>query len=164
MCTLFSTCPDRGRAPPGKDVDECLQPENPPHGGKTSMKVYRLAMRRSIMALMVDRLRDCFNIELPGGIRSIDGFSSHEISSLLSLGSDPKLEELSSALARLEKGTFGKCTGCKTWIGWSLLLRDPARRVCPECEHQPGSHAHEFSESAGPAFIRASPREILDLP
>ena len=127
------------------------------------MKVYRLVLRRSIIALLVDRLKECCDIELPGGARSIDGFSNNELGSLLSLGSDPRLDELSGALDRLQDGTFGKCSACKSRIGWSLLLRDPARSVCPDCERHSSSPVHEVSESVYPEFERTPCQGRLHL-
>jgi hypothetical protein len=116
------------------------------------MKVYRLVMRRSIVTLLVHRLKECCDIELPGGARSIEGFSNHELGSLLSLGSDPRLDELSGALDRLQNGTFGKCSECKSRIGWSLLLRDPVRRVCPDCEQPSRSMVCGLSASGYPGI------------
>ena len=98
------------------------------------MKIYRLVMRRSILALLIDRLKESHDLEFPEGSNAIDGISNYEIEALLSLRSDPRLDELRGALTRLENRTFGICIGCRTRIDWQLLLRDPCKRVCPDCE------------------------------
>jgi hypothetical protein len=100
------------------------------------MKVYRLVMRRSIVALLVDRLRASHDLEFPSGTHALDGISAYEIEALLSVRSDPQIDELRGALERLENRTFGICIACKSRIDWSILLRNPCRRICPECEDE----------------------------
>jgi RNA polymerase-binding transcription factor DksA len=100
------------------------------------MKVYRLVMRRTIVALLVDRLKASHDLEFPSGTHALDGISNYEIEALLSVRNDPQIDELRGALDRLDNRTFGICIGCRTRIDWSLLLRDPCRRVCPDCEHE----------------------------
>lgn len=98
------------------------------------MRVYKLVMRRTIMALLLDRLREY--LEFPQMTQAIDRISIYEIDTLLYLRSDPKLDELRRALTRLDNGTFGICTECRRRIDWSLLLRDPGRRVCLDCDDE----------------------------
>jgi len=62
--------------------------------GNPAMKVYRLVMRRSIVALIIDRLKASHDIEFPEGSNAIDGISNYGIEALLSLRSDPRLDEL----------------------------------------------------------------------
>lgn len=100
------------------------------------MKVYRLVMRRTIVALLVDRLKASHDLEFPSGAHALDGISNYEIETLLSVRSDSQIDELRGALDRLDNRTFGICIGCKSRIDWSLLLRDPRRRVCPDCEDE----------------------------
>ncbi len=112
------------------------------------MKVYRQVMRRSILALLVERLRGSHDIEFPEGSQALEGITEYEIEALLSIRSDPRLDELRGALTRLENRTFGICVGCRSRIDWSLLLREPLRRVCPDCEHVVRDPAPEVSASA----------------
>ena len=104
--------------------------------GNQAMKVYRVVMRRLIVSLLVDRLKVSHDLEFPAGTHAIDGITDYEIEALLSVRNDPKIDELRGALVRLENRTFGICIGCRSRIGWSLLLRDPCRRVCSDCENQ----------------------------
>ena len=118
------------------------------------MKVYRLVMRRSIMYLMIERLRQCYDLELPEVSHLINGLSHHEFGALLSLGSDPTLDRLRGALGRLDNGTFGRCLECNTRIGWPLLLRDPVRRVCAGCAEEswnsiPGAPLSAYPNPSG---------------
>jgi RNA polymerase-binding transcription factor DksA len=105
-------------------------------GGNPAMKVYRLVIRRSIIALLVDRLKASHDLEFPSGAHALDGISNYEIETLLSVRSDPQIDELRGALDRLDNRTFGICIGCKSRMDWSLLLRDPCRRVCRDCEDE----------------------------
>ena len=119
-------------------------------GGIQGIKVYRLVMRRSIVALLVDRLRASHELEFPSGTHALDGISNYEIEELLSIRNDPRIDELRGALLRLDHRTFGACTRCKNRIGWSLLLRDPCRRVCPDCESAFSNPVPDTSESDYP--------------
>jgi RNA polymerase-binding transcription factor DksA len=122
--------------------------------GDPAMKVYRLVMRRSILALLIDRLKASHDLEFPDGGNAIDGISNYEIEALLSLRSDPRLDELRGALTRLENRTFGMCIGCRTRIDWQLLLRDPCRRVCPDCENEIWNPSMPASVSEYPSLGR----------
>jgi DnaK suppressor protein len=44
-----------------------------------------------------------------------------------------ELLETEAALARIEKGKFGRCDGCGGAIGRQRLLALPAARLCIEC-------------------------------
>jgi RNA polymerase-binding transcription factor DksA len=104
--------------------------------GNPAMQVYKRVMRHSILALLVERLRASYDLEFPEGTQAIDRISIYEIDALLYFRNDAKLNELRGALTRLDNGTFGICIGCKNRIDWSLLLRDPGRRVCPDCDNE----------------------------
>jgi RNA polymerase-binding transcription factor DksA len=116
--------------------------------GNQTMKVYRVVMRRLIVSLLVDRLRASHELEFPTGTHVLDGITDYEIEALLSIRNDPKIDELRGALIRLENRTFGICVGCRSRIGWSLLLRDPCRRVCPDCENEFRNPVPDMSVSA----------------
>jgi RNA polymerase-binding transcription factor DksA len=103
------------------------------------MQVYKLVMRRCILAHLVEELKSSADLEFPGGTRAFDRISTYEIGALLYARNDPGVAGLRRALERLENGTFGLCRRCKARIGWSLLLGDPRRAVCLECERQDGS-------------------------
>jgi RNA polymerase-binding transcription factor DksA len=122
--------------------------------GDPAMKVYRLVMRRAIVGLLIDRLKASHDLEFPEGSHAIDGISNYEIEALLSLGGDPKLDELHGALTRLDNRTFGICTGCRTRIDWQLLLCDPCRRACLECENEIRSPTMDASMSKYPNLER----------
>ena len=99
-----------------------------------AMHADKYAMRRSILSLLLDRLRGTYELELHDLTQGIGDPSMYELDALLSFRSDSKLEELRGALTRLDNDKFGICIGCKNRFDWSLLLSDPARRVCPGCE------------------------------
>jgi RNA polymerase-binding transcription factor DksA len=123
--------------------------------GNQTMKVYRFVMRRSIVALLVDRLKESHDLEFPSGSHALDEISNYEIEALLSIRSDPQIDELRRALDRLDNCTFGICIGCKRRIDWSLLLRDPCRRVCPDCEVEFRNPAPDTSVTDYPNQERA---------
>lgn len=123
--------------------------------GNQAMKVYRVVMRRSIVALLVDRLKESHDLEFPSGSHALDEISNYEIEALLSIRSDPQIDELRRAFDRLDNCTFGICIGCKRRIDWSLLLRDPCRRVCPDCEVEFRNPAPDTSVTDYPNQERA---------
>jgi RNA polymerase-binding transcription factor DksA len=58
----------------------------------------------------------------------------NQIDALLAFKSDLRIEELRSALDRLEEGIYGDCVLCKRPIDHESLDQDPARRYCEQCE------------------------------
>ncbi|MDD4976918.1 MAG: TraR/DksA family transcriptional regulator [Bacteriovorax sp.] len=44
--------------------------------------------------------------------------------------------QILSALDRIEKGSFGECTGCGDIIAAKRLLVQPSADLCVECQHQ----------------------------
>ena len=123
--------------------------------GNLTMKVYRLVMRRSIVALLVERLKASHDLDLPRGTHALDGITDYEIEALLSVRSDPQIDELRRALERLDNRAFGICIGCKSRIDWSALLQDPCRRVCPDCEVEFRNPAPDTSVTDYPNQERA---------
>lgn len=47
---------------------------------------------------------------------------------------DPDLNELSFALRRIEKGTYGQCVICRHDIPMHVLKKKLTARLCPSCE------------------------------
>ncbi len=56
---------------------------------------------------------------------------------------EEELREVNAAIARLEDGTFGLCTGCEKQILKTRLKAIPYARLCIECKR-------EEEETAGP--------------
>jgi hypothetical protein len=93
-------------------------------------------MRRSILLRFFDRLEECYGRELCREARQKSSLSLHEIDALLAFRSDPPLEDLRDALARIDYGTFGICLSCREPIEYRLLEREPTQRMCGRCERR----------------------------
>jgi RNA polymerase-binding transcription factor DksA len=92
-------------------------------------------LRRAILVRLYDHLLDAYGLDWPRDSFVSGQLSIHEIDALLAFKSDPRIEELRSALDRLEQGSFGMCIACKREIHPDLLDADPALRLCDQCEH-----------------------------
>jgi len=94
-------------------------------------------------------MRDVYDYEGARG-QFVDGsVSLGELESILAFKSDPVIDELLCVLERMATGTYGQCIGCKRPIDSSILLQDPARRLCELCEEHVGAHAFiEASQSS----------------
>jgi hypothetical protein len=100
------------------------------------MRKSKRVMRRAVLGKLFDHLVEFYGIE---GTREsfVDGqFSHHQVDAILAFKSDTTLDELQSALDRLDAGTYGVCISCKKDIGPEVLDSDPARRVCSTCEQE----------------------------
>jgi|GEM_PF-5983881 RNA polymerase-binding transcription factor DksA len=51
-----------------------------------------------------------------------------------SMFDDADLNELSFALRRIEKGTYGQCVICRHDIPSDVLMKNLTARLCPSCE------------------------------
>jgi len=100
------------------------------------MKKSKRAMRRAILCRLFDHLEEYYGIEWTRETFVNGQLSLPQIDAILSFKSDPRLDELRSALGRLENGSYGVCLSCKRIIGQEILDTDPARRLCPECEEE----------------------------
>ena len=108
------------------------------------MKRSKRRLQQVVLGRMFDLLEQRYGVDMSreqfvGGV-----LSHHEIEAVLSFKSDPQLEDLHTALGRIEDGTYGVCIGCKRDIGEQLLAADPTRRVCAVCEREyskPALHA-----------------------
>src|SRR3989338_11542654 len=62
--------------------------------------------------------------------------SSHERMEALEKELKLKLTDIDEALARLAKGSYGKCQSCGTFIDTDRLAVKPTARYCVECERK----------------------------
>ncbi len=98
------------------------------------MKKSKRAMRRSILQCLYAHLQDAYGLEIQAEQFMQDQLSDREIDALLAFKSDARIDELRSALDRLERGVYGTCLACKDAMDQGLLDTDPARRLCGACE------------------------------
>ncbi len=110
-------------------------------------------LRRAILVRLYDHLQDAYGIEWPRESFVNGQLALGEIDALLSFKSDQRIDELRSALERLEEGSFGRCIACKGDIGQDLLEADPAMRLCERCErmysHMPALSQHTANPGQG---------------
>ncbi len=112
------------------------------------MKKSKRVMRRAILCRLFDHLEECYGIDCTRDTFVKGQHSLPQIDAMLSFKSDPRLDELRSALGRLENGTYGICIGCKLEIRQEILDADPGRRLCPSCEKEYSQvimHEHDAS-------------------
>lgn len=105
------------------------------------------AMRRVVLSSLFEHLKLNYDFERPADAFVTGQISDQEVDILLSYKSDPKLGELRDALARLEKGTYGICIGCKQELSRVDLENDPARRICARCESAFAHGSQEIKQS-----------------
>jgi RNA polymerase-binding transcription factor DksA len=101
-----------------------------------AMKKSKRTMRRVILRSMYHHLHEYYNIGLPEQEFTSGQMSLYQIDALLAFKTDPRLDELRSALDRLEDDVYGTCIRCKEGISQLALDDDPARRFCQECEKE----------------------------
>jgi RNA polymerase-binding transcription factor DksA len=95
------------------------------------MKKSKRAVRRKIMHSLFLHLSEKYAFS-EGDINA--DMTMHQLDALLAFKSDLRVEELRSALDRLEDGSYGSCMLCKKPIANVALEDDPAIRYCDECE------------------------------
>lgn len=108
------------------------------------MKRSKRTLRRVVLGRMFELLDRSYGIDMSREQFVGSALSHHELEAILSFKSDPQLEELHGALARIDDGTYGVCIGCKKEIGEEILAAEPARRMCAACEQEfnkPAMHA-----------------------
>lgn len=98
------------------------------------MKKSKRVMRRGILQCLYAHLQDAYGLEVSAEQFVQDQMSDREIDALLAFKSDARIDELRSALNRLEAGSYGSCLACKSPVDQALLDADPARRLCGSCE------------------------------
>lgn len=55
------------------------------------------------------------------------------IDRMMAFRSHPLYHEIRAALGRMESGTYGRCTLCRSAIPTESLMSDPIARVCDPC-------------------------------
>jgi RNA polymerase-binding transcription factor DksA len=93
-------------------------------------------VRRIILSRLRAYLAEHYAETSTETLLSSEDLSLHQIDAILAFKSDPYLDELRSALDRMEEGTFGLCLSCKHRIGFQALRQDPTRRLCERCDQQ----------------------------
>ena len=91
-------------------------------------------LRRVILSRLYDHLEQEYSVSWPREPFVSGRMTKHEVDAALAFRSDPCLDELRTALDRLDRGTYGVCIACKRRIPLESLMANPAQRVCPGCE------------------------------
>ena len=117
--------PAQGRKPTQKDLDQ-----------------YRALLRRLLKELAGDISEleaDAFSTDLSHG--SVDNPAdsgsdsfSQEFSLELLRRDESIVEQIQSALERLDDGSYGRCAGCESWIPKARLTAVPYTQNCVECQ------------------------------
>jgi len=126
------------------------------------MQKSNCSIRRIILVELFKHLKSCYDFELtPNAVKDLL-YSNAGIDALLSFRSDPHLDNLRSALLRLEAGTFGTCIACKQLITRSRLDNDITMRVCSRCE---AKFNHSWTKADVPASLQREvyPQEVLQV-
>ncbi len=115
------------------------------------MRYSARGVRCAILCRLFEHLQETYGIDWSKEV-FVDGqLSLHQIDALLAFKHDGVIDELRSALQRLDEGTYGVCIRCKRLISGDLLAQDPTRRICARCEgafnlpapqHRPASAHH----------------------
>ncbi|MBP1646863.1 MAG: hypothetical protein H6Q30_308 [Bacteroidetes bacterium] len=92
------------------------------------------SLQRAVLSRLFDHLQEHYGVDSARDF-FVDGrLNLHQVDALLAFKSDSQLDELRSALDRLEHGTYGVCITCKRPISRDVLERDPGRSICAACE------------------------------
>jgi len=91
-------------------------------------------LQRAVLSKLFEHLHEYYGVDSGTEPLAEGQLTRHQLDALLAFKSDPQLDELRSALERLEHGTYGVCIGCKHEIGQEALETDPVRRICSGCE------------------------------
>lgn len=91
-------------------------------------------LRRVILSRLYDHLEQEYSVAWPRETFVSGGVTRHEVDAALAFKSDPCLDELRTALDRLDRGTYGVCIACKRKIPLGSLIANPAQRICSACE------------------------------
>jgi hypothetical protein len=110
------------------------------------MSKNKRTVRCAILCRLFEHLEVAYGIDWSRDLIVKGQLSLHQIDALLAFKSDALIDELRSALDRLDSGVYGICSRCKRRISDKLLDHDPARRVCNECEEE-FSHSTLYDET-----------------
>jgi DnaK suppressor protein len=89
--------------------------------------------------LQVDALGDGQRVELQGD--EGEGYAA-EFSLELLQRDEKTAQDVIDAIARLETGTFGRCTDCENWLMKDRLRAMPHARRCISCQRE--AEANQF--------------------
>ena len=106
-------------------------------------------IRRVILSRLYDHLTQQYFVPWPREPFISGRMTQHEVDAVLAFKSDPCLDELRTALDRLDHGTYGICISCKGRIPLEALVLNPGQRICAACE-EGFTHAnmHAFQRDA----------------
>ncbi|MGA9119134.1 MAG: hypothetical protein WB699_07175 [Bacteroidota bacterium] len=105
------------------------------------MQGTKRSMRRVVLSKLFEHLKENYGLDWSEEIFDENRVSVHQLDAVLAFKSDFVLDELCSALNRLEEGTYGVCIRCKSPMGEEILDDDPTRRLCPSCARS-FTHVH----------------------
>jgi len=91
-------------------------------------------IRRVILSRLYDHLLEQYFVPWPREPFVAGTVTEHEVDAVLAFKSDVRLDELRTALDRLDHGTYGVCISCKGRIPLESLVLNPAQRLCATCE------------------------------
>lgn len=91
-------------------------------------------MRHIILDKLYDHLQREYSSSPLQEVFAESQLTLRQIDAMCAFKSDPQLDELRSALDRVDDGTFGIYIRCKGEISNEMLDADPVRRVCEACE------------------------------
>jgi len=108
------------------------------------------AVKRVILYKLYEHLQETYGIDWSRDTFTNGTLTLHQLDALLAFKHDGMIDELWSALKRLDAGEFGLCIRCKKEVSDVLLEKDPTRRICSECEA-------EFSHASVPLHAVSMP-------
>ena len=92
------------------------------------------AVRFAILQMLFKHVEDVYGSGWSRELIVNGQLSLHQLDALLAFKHDALIDELRSALERLDAGVYGICIRCKSPISREHLDKDPTRRVCASCE------------------------------
>lgn len=91
-------------------------------------------IRRVILSRLYDHLAQQYFVPWPREPFIRGEMTHHEVDAVLAFKCDPYLDELRTALDRLDRGIYGICISCKGRIPLDALVLNPGQRLCAACE------------------------------
>jgi len=113
---------------------------------EAAMQKTTRSMRRVVLSKLFEHLKENYGLDWSDEIFDDNRLSVHQLDAVLAFKSDFVLDELCSALNRLEEGTYGVCIRCKGIIDEEVLDNDPTQRLCPSCAN---SIMHVMADDLG---------------